>query len=85
MRTENAEKSSVHKCRNLAVLDRTFNSIHQGPGVALHHFHTIHARELRRTHLTCGSRYGLDNTCGTFAAARMRPSLDGCDILERTA
>jgi hypothetical protein len=26
-----AEKSPVYKCQNLAVLDRTFNSIYQGP------------------------------------------------------
>ena len=26
-----AEKSPVHKCQNLAVLDRTFDSIYQGP------------------------------------------------------
>ena len=31
MRTETAEKSSVHKCQILAVLDRTFDSIYQGP------------------------------------------------------
>lgn len=30
----NAEKSSVRKCQNLAVLDRTFDSIYQGPDVA---------------------------------------------------
>jgi hypothetical protein len=28
-----AEKSPVHKCQNLAVLDRTFDSIYQGPMV----------------------------------------------------
>ena len=27
----NARKSSLHKCQNLAVLDRTFASIYQGP------------------------------------------------------
>ena len=32
MQTETAEKLSVHKCQNLAVLDQTFNSIYQGPG-----------------------------------------------------
>jgi hypothetical protein len=30
-----AEKSPVHKCQNLAVLDRTFDSIYQGPATTL--------------------------------------------------
>ena len=30
----NPGKSSVHKCQNLAVLDRTFHSIYQGPSLA---------------------------------------------------
>ena len=38
------EKSSVHKCQNLAVLDRTLLSIRQGPGWAtvMSHFYMSH-------------------------------------------
>lgn len=35
----NAEKSSVRKCQNLAVLDRTFDSIYQGPVLSSQYRH----------------------------------------------
>jgi hypothetical protein len=44
-----AEKSPVHKCQNLAVLDRTFDSIYQGPVVA-----PLLARVANHSHLATG-------------------------------